>query len=238
MLATLRLSVIALFAALSLGSAVAKDDRLIGTWRSDEGEAVEEYAFRQDHTFMSWVQAKGAVLHTPGVIIETGIWKRDGDRLRIEPKKTNSTKPRAPFTLLILRMSEDRMIAKELGRKKSGTLRRLDLPSCASAPEGKLDPAAVEPQLVGTWKIHLNTHDYEMIFRADRTFAATAQVEGHQVDVPSGTWRLDGDKLIVELEKEKEDDEQSGFRWTIVGFERDCVALRYGTMQLALGRLK
>src|SRR5690242_275219 len=102
MLTILRVAVIALFAATSLASSVASDNSLIGTWRSDEGAAVEEYAFYQDHTFRSWVQAKGAVLHTPGVIIETGTWKRDRDRLRIEPKKTNSARPGPSLTLLIL----------------------------------------------------------------------------------------------------------------------------------------
>src|SRR3954447_4608262 len=90
------------------------ESSLVGTWRSDEGRAVEEYAFRDDHTFTSWLQAKGAVLHTPGVIIESGVWKRDGKQLTITPTKTNSSTPSRELRLLIIQLTADRLTAKRV----------------------------------------------------------------------------------------------------------------------------
>ena len=222
-------------ATIAFGSPL--EGNLFGTWRSDEGDAVEEYAFRENHTFTSWLQAKGAVLHTPGVIIETGVWSWNGDRLTITPEKTNSVKPSQPFTLRQVRLRGDLLVATPIGRKQRASLRRLKLPVCPSATEGALDIASIDKMLMGTWQMHLNTHDYVMTFHEDHSFTASARIEGERVDVPSGVWRLDRDKLIVDLEKRKGDDGQTGFRWRVVGLKRDCVALRDGTMQVTLGRL-
>jgi hypothetical protein len=215
------------------------DSSLVGTWRSDEGDVVEEYAFRDDHKFISWLQAKGAVLHTPGVIIETGVWKRDGNQLIITPKKTNSSKPSRQLRLLILQLTADNLTAKRLGKKETAaTLRRLDLPSCPSASEGTLDVAALEQHLCGTWQMHLNTHDYEMTFHPDHTFSASAVIEGQSVDVPSGVWRLENNKLTIDLEKQRGDSKQRAWKWTVLGFENACVAVTDGSMHLAWRRLK
>ncbi len=238
MLSSPRIFVAALcFALHSVAATPRSEEALVGTWRSDDGQVVEEYAFRDDHTFTSWLQAKGAVLHTPGVIIETGVWSRNGERLTITPEKTNSLKPSQPLTLRQVRVSGDLLIATGIGEKQRVSLRRLDLPVCASAAEGALDIASIDKTLLGTWQMHLNTHDYVVTFHEDHSFTASARIEGEPVDVPSGVWRLDGDKLIVDLEKRKGNDEQRGFRWSVVGLKRDCVALRDGTMQVTLGRL-
>ena len=225
-------------ATMAVGNPIPESS-LVGTWRSDEGEAVEEYAFRDDYTFTSWLQAKGAVLHTPGVIIETGVWKRDGDRLTITPKKTNSVKPSRQLKLLIIQLTADRLTAKGLDKKGiTATWRRLDLPSCTRATEGSLDVAGLEQQLPGTWQMHLNTHDYEMTFHPDHTFSGSALIEGQSVDVPPGVWRLEKNKLTVDFEKQRGDSGQRAFKWTILGVENDCVAVSDGSMQLAWRRLR
>lgn len=218
-------------------SAPSTESSPIGMWRSDDGEAVEEYAFREDHTYTTWSQSKGAVLHTPGVIIETGVWMRHGDRLRITPKETNSVGPRPPFTFRIIRLRAEELVVKHLGRKKTLSFRRLKIPVCTRA-EGTLDAATIGTRLIGTWHMHLNTHDYEMTFHPDYTFSAFARVEGESVDVPSGVWRLEGDRLTVDLGREKGDSEERGFKWTVLGIQRDCIAVKHGSGELAWRRIK
>jgi hypothetical protein len=237
MLTSLRIAVVASLAVTCAALRAAPESSPIGTWRSDDGEAVEEYAFCEDHTYTTWSQSKGLVLHTPGVIIETGVWKRDGNRLRITPKNTNSVGPRRPFSFRIIRLHGDQLVVKQLGRKTTLSFRRLEIPVCAPAQD-TLDIATIRTRLIGTWYMHLNTHDYEMTFNQDGTFSATARVEGRSVHVPSGVWRLDANRLTVDLGRENGDSEERGFKWTVIGIESNCVAVKHGSSDLAWRRMR
>jgi hypothetical protein len=237
MLNSARIAIVVTFALPSVALSAPPEGNPIGTWRSDDGEAVEEYAFRHDRTYTTWAQSKGLVLHTPGVIIESGVWMLDGDRLRITPTKTNSAGPRRPFTFRIIRMSGDQLVVKQFDSKRTFSFRRLDIPVCAST-EGALDAATIGARLIGTWHMHLNTHDYEMTFHPNRTFSAVARVEGRPVEVPSGVWRVEGRRLTVDLGREAGDSEERGFKWTVIGIQRDCVAVQHDSIEIAWRRLK
>jgi hypothetical protein len=54
--------------------------KLLGTWRAEEDETVNEIACRRDHSFTSWTSWKNE-LTTPSVAIGAGDWKLQNRQL-------------------------------------------------------------------------------------------------------------------------------------------------------------
>jgi hypothetical protein len=158
---------------LLLGCTRVTKERLIGTWRAEVDEGVTEMAFRGDGTYTEWSQSK-TVLHTPGVIVESGAWNLTGRELEMNPKTTNSVEVGDPTKLTIDWLGDTKLVWKTSTGTSHISARRLNLPQCS----GRVVPSAIsiEETIVGTWRVHYRTHDYQEDYKSDKSLTISAQI--------------------------------------------------------------
>lgn len=69
-----RIFVVAVCAMTLTGCNRITEAKLLGTWRAEDDETVNEIACRRDHSFTSWTSWKNE-LTTPSVAIGAGDWQ-------------------------------------------------------------------------------------------------------------------------------------------------------------------
>src|SRR5205823_6595715 len=57
--------------------------KLIGTWRYEDEDGIEEVSFHPDHSFWSLETSKKELV-TPSPLEETGSWQLKGDQLLLD----------------------------------------------------------------------------------------------------------------------------------------------------------
>src|SRR5947209_1768151 len=67
------------------------DAKLIGTWRAESDDGIEEIFLESDHTFRTLETFKKELV-TPGVIEELGQWHVEGNHLKFDGTVTWSKK--------------------------------------------------------------------------------------------------------------------------------------------------
>jgi hypothetical protein len=215
--------------------------KLLGTWRAEDDQTIEEMACRKDHSFTSWTNWKNE-LTTPSVAIGAGDWRLQDRELVVHftkyvPVDTCADEDKQ-IRFTIVKIDNDALLTKNSDGSKVLTYKRL-LPDCVLPP---IKRAPNDIDFVGTWQIHFNTRDYEMSFNPDHTCGDFAEVEGVRKQFFTGIWQRDGDHLTVDATSvpmfEGDSVHKSHMRWRVSGIEPQRIAIKDGPVSYCLERLK
>jgi hypothetical protein len=137
------------------------------------------------------------------------------------------------------------MQLKDSQEKGPVTYKRLfpdySVQACARAP--------VDRDLFGVWRVHYNTHDYEMVLGRDHSFGIFANMPnwhqpakgGVRQQLWTGTWRIADGNMVTDVKTvpsyEGESIETRRGQWPIIGIERDRIAVRDGPVRYLWQRL-
>jgi hypothetical protein len=199
-----------------------REHKMIGTWRFENEDGVEEISLHQDHSFWSLNTFKKELVE-PSVIEQTGSWRLKGHQLLLDSTITWS-KTRAQFSRTFVRVTNSALVMKSLDGTKNFSYQRLEEAACSSSdPPARLTKAV----LVGSWKTHYNTHDYQYRFGPDGRVELFAGISDDSRTLMEGHWDIKDDEVLIRFEKasygplDKEEEE----KWTIIGVGPDCIAL-------------
>ena len=212
--------------------------KLLGTWRSEDEDTVEEFACREDRAFTSWTSFKNE-LTTPSVFIGAGEWHVQGHQLVVHFTKgvavdawSNEDK-QTRFKLV--KISNDVLLMKNFDGSKILTYKRL-AHDYALAP---MKRAPNDADFVGTWQVHYNTHDYEHRFNEDHSIVTSYRLDGRVIEMATGLWRLERNVLTMDVKIDSDGPvENRTIRWAITGVEPKRIAINDGPVSYTLQRLK
>src|SRR5881275_598519 len=108
----------------------AAERKLIGTWRAEKDGAVDEIAFRSDHTLVWWMCP--AELSTPQTFVSSGEWRVRSKRIEMDTKLLTSPAPAEHHSLQIVQLTKDSLLAKP-PTEPAVEFQRLDTPSCRTS---------------------------------------------------------------------------------------------------------
>jgi hypothetical protein len=215
--------------------------KLFGTWRAEDDETVHEIGCGRDHTFTAWTDVKNE-LTTPSCLISSGEWHLEGRQLVVHFTKHvavdswEDEDTRTSFT--VLKVTGDTLLMKNFDGSKVLTYHRL-LPDYVLAPVKR---ALDDADLIGRWRIHYHTRDYEVSLGQDHTCGDFAQVGGVRTQFFTGTWRIKDPDLIMDTKSIPtfvgESITSSHQRWAVVGVEPQRIAIRDGPVPYLMQRFK
>ncbi len=208
---------IAVFLLLASCDRVA-ERKLIGTWRAEKNGAVDEIAFRSDHTLVWWMCP--AELSTPQTFVSSGEWRVRSKHIEMDTKVLTSPAPAEHHSLQILELTRDSLLAKP-PTEPAVQFQRLDIPLCRTSTSGS-SVTAVEPNIVGTWQVHYHTHDFRYRFAPDHTVAVSGLVFGRFDPLWKGSWSVSGGDLLIELQPDSPGMGEQKPHWKLYRFQRDC----------------
>jgi len=115
------------------------------------------------------------------------------------------------------------------------------VPACTRTP--------VDRDLFGVWRVHYNTHDYEIVLGRDHSFGVFANLPDWRQPVKAdvrqqlwtGTWRIADGKVVTNARTvpsfDGESIETRRRQWLIIGIERDRIVIRDGPVRYLWQRL-
>jgi hypothetical protein len=220
--------------ALSPVAFAASPEQLVGLWRSTSEERFSEIDLRRDGSFTSFSR-NNAILAVVPLQEQFGTWHIAGDRLTLNATDSYSKK-RSQKRLQLMEISKNRLEITVSGH--TDTYRRIHLPICS---EVSAETRAVrEEELIGIWRCHYRTHDYEFSFqRGHRVTLYGADPPDRPSKMYTGSWKLKGNTLTTMPPRDSLDtpDEKSVWRITQIG--RQClVFLDDSSMPYVLQRLR
>ena len=241
------LAAIATFALCSCTRSPSESS-LTGTWRAETTEIVKEIALRSDHTFTSWASAKNA-LTTPSCPTSAGEWRLQrrniGVHLTTHLELDGWHREDEHLDFAVVKLDRDTMQLNDPEEKRPITYKRLfpdySVQTCNRIP--------IDRDLFGAWRVHYNTHDYEMVLGQDHSFGVFAKLpdwrQPAKGDVRqqlwTGTWRIADGKLLTNVKSvpsfEGESIETQHGQWPVIGIERDRIAVRDGPVRYLWQRL-
>ncbi len=198
--------------------------KLIGTWRYEDEDGVEEISFRPDHTFWQLETSKKEFI-TPSPLEETGSWQLKGDQLLLDSVVTWN-KQQNQFSRTVVSVGGTALVIKTVDGSKSLLYKRLAEVACD--PSSDPSSALSEATLLGSWQTHYNTHDYQYRFSRDgRVDLFYLFPDGLWQPLLAGEWHIENGKLFIQFQKdasgpiqEKED------IWTPIAIRANCIAMR------------
>ncbi|MEY2562289.1 MAG: hypothetical protein QOH88_482 [Verrucomicrobiota bacterium] len=193
------------------------DQRLLGIWRFEDENSIEELAFYQDRSFRSLDRNKYE-LSTPGLGDWRGTWRAEGDRIHIDSALVYTP---GDYKIRTGRYDSDREILLMKTRDGARTLNytRLVEPSCLTESPSKVRTS--EAQLLGAWKVHCYTHDYEYRFlRHGKLLVFSPEIPDPE-PLFEMKWHVDGNTLIFDAKKHSARD-QPKQAWPVLDMQRDC----------------
>ncbi|PYK65200.1 MAG: hypothetical protein DME50_09485 [Verrucomicrobia bacterium] len=196
--------------------------KLIGTWRYEDEDGIEEVSFHPDHSFWSLETSKKELV-TPSPLEETGSWQLKGDQLLLDSIVTWS-KDRRQTSWTLLQVSRTALVTKSLEGGKSLTYKRLEEAACTPSPSAI---ALGEPALLGSWQTHYNTHDYQYRFSSGARVGVFCFISEERQLLLEGQWHIKDGKIFIQFQKnvygpvEREED-----IWTVVAIGTDCIAVK------------
>jgi len=196
----------------------AAERKLIGTWRAEKDGAVDEIAFRSDHTLVWWMCP--AELSTPQTVVSSGEWHVRSKRIEMDTKVLTSPAPAEHHSLQIVHLTKDSLIAKP-PTEPAVEFQRLDISSCRTSTSGS-SATVVEPNIVGTWQAHYHTHEFRYRFAPDHTVAVSGLVFGRFDPLWKGSWSVSGGDLLMQLQPDSPGMGEQKPHWKLYGFQRDC----------------
>jgi hypothetical protein len=191
------------FPAFVTGCARFTDGDVIGTWRFEDGNGVEELTLRADHSF-SAIQTYKLELSTPSVFEDRGTWQIEGNELKINAALVytpNDWKRRTG----VKDTAEGGLIVNSGAGTKQHLYQRFDLPVCRNATPIAAGKGILERDLIGAWKMHFNTHDYQVRLSSDSEMTLLAFIEGKWDRLFEGKWRTEESRLVIRRVKRDPD---------------------------------
>lgn len=105
--------------------------------------------------------------------------------------------------------------------------------------------APVDTDVFGLWRVHINTHDYEIALGRDHTLGIFANRPDPTGDIRqqlwTGYWRIENGKVLIEAKTVPiftgESIETNRWGWPIIGIEAGRIAVRNGPVRYVWHRL-
>ena len=241
-----RLAVIAVFALCSCTD--FSERSLTGTWRTETPEIVQEIAFGRDHTFVAWVNAKNA-LTTPNCPTSPGMWRLQNRQITVRFTSSVGLDKWEP---------EDKQVQFNIVKATGNTLQLLDpnekrfLSYKRLFPESTVSACTrdvVDTDLFGSWHVHCNTHDYEIVLGRDHSFNIFANIPNWlepgkgevRTQLWAGTWRAANRKLLMDGKTVPgftgEAIKTEHRQWPVIGIEANRIAVTDGPVRYVSQRL-
>jgi hypothetical protein len=233
-----RLVALGVLALPILAVGEVREPMLVGTWRHEDEEMINEVTYRADQTFRAITTHKKEFV-TPSPLEETGTWKLRGNNLILDSTLTWN-KERRRLSVTLLKLTRDVQLAKSLANANILSYHRLELPVCADSRSMSPRDSVPEKELIGSWRLHYNTHDYQFRFASNHRYSLLGQVSDKWDSLEEGSWRLKGANLFIKEEKNSVFRKPKPARkWTVVAVGKDCFAIRESSSaEFSLTRLK
>ena len=241
-----RLAVIAVFALCSCTK--FSETSFTGTWRAETADIVQEIALSRDHMFVAWVSEKNA-LTTPSCPTSAGTWRLQNGQIAVHFTSSIGLDKWEP---------EDKQVQFMIVKATGYTLELVDPNEKRVLSYKRLFPDStvractrdvVDTDLFGSWRVHYNTHDYEIVLGRDHSIGVFANMpnwrEPGKGDVReqlwAGIWRTANGKLLTEMKTvpsfKGEAIEMRHRQWPIIGIETSRIAVRDGPVRYVWQRL-
>jgi hypothetical protein len=202
------------------------DSKLIGIWRCEDEDGVEEITLNQDHSFQS-LETFRKELVTPSVIEETGTWRLEGDNLKIDSVVTWS-KERRHINRKLVNVTSDLLTIKTADGRKNLRYQRVKVPECT---ESHVKRSLNETDLFGKWLIHYHTHDYQYSFKKAGRVTLSATISDQTQQLWEGNWRVDGNNVVIQPTKDPYGNPANDVQhsWRIDSAGADCIVVNDGS---------
>jgi hypothetical protein len=197
------------------------DSKLVGTWRWENDDGIEELALNRDHSFRSLGSYK-QIFATPSVPMEVGTWQVQGNQLAFDATLTFD-KTKRQFKRTLSEVTRDTLVMTNLEDGKTVKYQRFSLPSCSGSPISASHPVN-ESDLIGSWQIHYNTHDYQFRFMLNARYELLGLVDGKWDSLHAGSWHLAGNQLTWQPDKRPNHDDRAQ-TWTITLKGTECLSM-------------
>jgi hypothetical protein len=224
------------FIALVASATASPADKLLGSWKWDDGKGYSEIQFRADNTF-TWfnrLSVKNRELVLSAMTEISGRWLIDGNRLTLD----GTERPYKESFRGSLRFSvnDGRLrVQRASGGSKVDTYTRFRLARCE--PSMGPNQALEARDLIGRWRGHYRTHDSEFIFRQHGIGALYALDAAKPMKVFDLIWNLSGNVLMMRQPHGKISEDE-GILWEITAFFGNCFTVRHGSMTYTFVRTK
>jgi hypothetical protein len=208
------------FGTVVSGVGGVSESDVIGTWKFEDDESVEELTFSADHSFSAIDDEKG-VLSTPPVAEQRGTWRIEEAILTIETGWVNIPNDHR-IRSGTFDATTGRLVVSTFDAEKSRPFQRFDLPTCRDARAITPGPALRE-EVCGSWTMHYNTHDHQvrLLQNGEVTLLGFYSDEWHPL--MTGQWRIDGPSLIMRVKDA--DSESAQYRdvtWIVTRIGTNC----------------
>src|ERR1022692_1381846 len=123
------------------------DAKLVGNWRGEDENTVEEIAFHPDHTLVWWSCSKKE-LSTPNTIVSSGEWHTNRKQIDVATKQLTWPTPLEHRLLQIDKISNDALSLKTPSSASAVKFTRLETPACAATADSATPPQ-IESDILG-----------------------------------------------------------------------------------------
>jgi hypothetical protein len=210
-------------AVILRGCGRMREAKLVGTWRYEDEDGIEEISLHPDHSFWSLETYKKELV-TPSPLEETGSWQLKGDQLLLDSVVTWS-KERRQSSRTLLQATRTALVIKSLEGNKIFTYKRLEEAACA--PSSRATAALDESALLGSWQTHYNTHNYQDRFSSEARVGLFYFISEEWQLLLEGQWHIKDGRIFIQFQKnaygsvEREED-----IWMITAIGTDCLVVK------------
>ncbi len=200
-----------------------REAKLIGTWRYEDDDGIEEMSLHPDHSFWS-IETSKKELVIPSPLEETGSWQLKGNQLLMDSLVTWS-KVRRQLSRTLMQTGRTALVIKSSEGSKNLTYRRLEEAACV--PSSSATAAPDGPALLGSWQTHYNTHDYQYRFSSGGYVELFCFISEEWQLLLKGQWHVKDHRIFLQFQEnaygpvEREED-----IWTITAVGTDCIAVK------------
>ena len=218
----------------SLGCA-ASSEQFVGLWRNTNEERFAEIELRRDGSSTSFSRNNAIIAVVP-LQEQFGTWQIDGELLTLYATDRYSRK-RSRKRLRLAEVANNTMRIRVGGH--SDTYRRIHLPTC-SEPAAEVKHAIRAESLIGTWRCHYRTHDYEYSFqRGHRVTISASDPPDRPHKMYTGIWSIRGTTLTMKPPRDSFNTPDEKAVWNIIRVSKQCLVFRDGSsMSYVLQRLR
>ncbi len=157
--------------------------------------------------------------------MSSGEWHINRNQIDVATKQLTWPAPLEHRLLQIEKITRDALLLKTPSSASAVKFIRLETPACAASAASAI-PSQIEPNILGSWQVHYNTHDYKYHFTSDHGVAVSARDSGEFQPMWKGTWSVAGADLVMDLKPEWKYGTEQKVRWTVYGFQPRCFTIR------------
>lgn len=146
---------------------------------------------------------------------------------------------------IVVKSSRDTLQLQDPDEKRIVRYRRLFpdyvVQACTRVP--------LDQDVFGSWRVHYNTHDYEIVLGRDHSYGVFVNLSNSRQPAQgnprqqlwTGAWRIENGRLLTDVKTvpsfEGESIETRRGAWSIIGIERNRIAVRDGPVRYVWQRL-